>query len=55
MKPLAECLASYAEYHRDRRNIATHALGLPMIPRRPYTSWLPLMGPQRSPAQGTRL
>jgi uncharacterized membrane protein YGL010W len=28
---LADCLASYAEYHRDKRNIATHFVGIPMI------------------------
>jgi uncharacterized membrane protein YGL010W len=28
---LVDRLASYAEYHRDRRNIATHFLGIPMI------------------------
>ena len=31
MKSLADRLASYAEYHRDKRNIATHFLGIPMI------------------------
>lgn len=31
MKSLVERLASYAEYHRDRRNIATHFVGIPMI------------------------
>ena len=31
MTSLADRLASYAEYHRDKRNIATHFLGIPMI------------------------
>jgi uncharacterized membrane protein YGL010W len=31
MKSLVDRLASYAEYHRDKRNIATHFLGIPMI------------------------
>ena len=31
MKSLVDCLASYAEYHRDKRNIATHFIGIPMI------------------------
>ena len=31
MKNLTEHLASYASYHRDRRNIATHFIGIPMI------------------------
>ena len=31
MKSLVDRLASYAEYHRDRRNIATHFVGIPMI------------------------
>ena len=31
MKPALDQLASYAAYHRDRRNIATHAVGLPII------------------------
>jgi uncharacterized membrane protein YGL010W len=31
MKSLAERLATYAEHHRDKRNIATHFLGIPMI------------------------
>ena len=26
-----EALVRYAAYHRDRRNVATHALGIPMI------------------------
>jgi uncharacterized membrane protein YGL010W len=28
---LIDRLASYAEYHRDKRNIATHFVGIPMI------------------------
>jgi len=28
---LVDRLASYAEYHRDRRNLATHFVGIPMI------------------------
>lgn len=31
MKSLTEQLANYASYHRDRRNIATHFIGIPMI------------------------
>ena len=31
MKTLAEQLTQYAAYHRDRRNIATHFVGIPMI------------------------
>jgi uncharacterized membrane protein YGL010W len=31
MKPLVEQLSQYASYHRDRRNIATHFVGIPMI------------------------
>jgi len=31
MKPLADQLSQYASYHRDRRNIATHLVGVPMI------------------------
>ena len=31
MKTLTEQLARYAAYHRDRRNIATHFVGIPMI------------------------
>jgi uncharacterized membrane protein YGL010W len=29
--PLIRHLAKYAEYHRDRRNIASHFVGVPMI------------------------
>ena len=31
MKTLTEQLSMYASYHRDRRNIATHFVGIPMI------------------------
>lgn len=31
MSALARHLASYGAYHRDRRNIATHLIGVPMI------------------------
>src|SRR6476661_4607706 len=31
MKTLTDQLSKYAEYHRDRRNIATHFVGVPMI------------------------
>jgi uncharacterized membrane protein YGL010W len=31
MKSLTEQLATYASYHRDRRNIGTHFIGVPMI------------------------
>jgi len=31
MKSLADQLANYAAYHRDKRNIATHFVGIPMI------------------------
>lgn len=31
MKTLTQQLANYAAYHRDRRNIATHFVGIPMI------------------------
>ena len=31
MKSLVEQLSNYAAYHRDRRNIATHFVGIPMI------------------------
>jgi uncharacterized membrane protein YGL010W len=30
-RPAVELLTQYAEYHRDRRNIATHFVGVPMI------------------------
>lgn len=31
MKTLTDQLAQYASYHRDRRNILTHFIGIPMI------------------------
>jgi uncharacterized membrane protein YGL010W len=31
MRSLTEQIANYAAYHRDRRNIATHFVGVPMI------------------------
>jgi uncharacterized membrane protein YGL010W len=31
MRNATELLADYAAYHRDRRNIATHLVGVPMI------------------------
>lgn len=31
MKSLTDQLATYASYHRDRRNIGTHFIGIPMI------------------------
>jgi uncharacterized membrane protein YGL010W len=31
MKSLVDQLSQYATYHRDRRNIATHFVGIPMI------------------------
>lgn len=31
MKTLVDQLAKYATYHRDRRNIVTHLIGIPMI------------------------
>lgn len=31
MKTLEDQLAQYAEYHRSRRNIATHFVGIPLI------------------------
>ena len=31
MKTLNDHLSQYAAYHRDRRNIATHLIGVPMI------------------------
>jgi uncharacterized membrane protein YGL010W len=30
-RPAIDLLRQYAEYHRDRRNIATHLFGVPMI------------------------
>jgi len=31
VKTLTDQLAQYADYHRDKRNIATHFVGIPMI------------------------
>lgn len=31
MKTLTDQLAGYAAYHRDRRNVATHLVGIPVI------------------------
>lgn len=30
-RPATELMAQYAQYHRDRRNIATHFIGIPLI------------------------
>ena len=30
-KPADELMVQYAHYHRDRRNIATHLVGIPLI------------------------
>lgn len=31
MSPLVRCLVAYREYHRDRRNLGTHLVGIPLI------------------------
>ncbi|SAL75948.1 PF06127 family protein [Caballeronia peredens] len=31
MRTLTDQLSQYAEYHRDRRNVATHFIGIPLI------------------------
>jgi uncharacterized membrane protein YGL010W len=31
MSPLLDQLSRYAAYHRDRRNVLTHFVGIPMI------------------------
>ena len=31
MSPLAKTLSDYGEYHRDHRNVLTHAAGVPLI------------------------
>ena len=31
MRPALDLLSQYAEYHRDRRNIVSHFVGVPMI------------------------
>ncbi|MFX7973054.1 Mpo1-like protein, partial [Acinetobacter baumannii] len=30
-RPALDLMAQYAAYHRDRRNIATHFIGIPLI------------------------
>jgi hypothetical protein len=30
-RPAIDLLKQYAEYHRDRRNIVTHFVGVPMV------------------------
>ena len=30
-RPALELMVQYAQYHRDRRNIATHFVGIPLI------------------------
>jgi uncharacterized membrane protein YGL010W len=54
MKTLVDQLSQYAAYHRDRRNVATHFIGIPIIVQavavllaRPDVEWL---GLQWSPA-----
>jgi uncharacterized membrane protein YGL010W len=49
MKTLVDNLSQYAAYHRDRRNIATHFIGIPMIVQavamflaRPSVEWMDL-------------
>jgi len=51
MKTLVDQLANYAAYHRDRRNVATHFIGIPMIvlgvavlAARPTATWLSVGG-----------
>ena len=31
MRKATDLMVQYAEYHRDRRNIATHFVGIPLI------------------------
>jgi uncharacterized membrane protein YGL010W len=31
LRPATDLLVQYAQYHRDRRNLATHFLGIPLI------------------------
>lgn len=47
MKTLTEQLAQYADYHRDRRNIATHFIGIPaiMVALAALLARLDIMGP----------
>ncbi|APE28469.1 DUF962 domain-containing protein [Aurantiacibacter gangjinensis] len=56
MTALAETLAGYGEYHRDHRNVLTHAVGVPMIVlaldvllARPVFT-MPLLGVELTPA-----
>lgn len=56
MSPLARNLAKYGEYHRDRRNVITHLVGIPLIVlavmtllARPIFT-LPLLGIAATPA-----
>lgn len=49
MKTLDDQLTTYASYHRDRRNILTHVVGIPVIVlsistllAQPYLTWLDL-------------
>ena len=56
MKTLVDQLSQYADYHRDRRNIASHFVGIPMIvlavavlTARPMLAW---QGVVLSPALG---
>ena len=30
-RPAIDLMTQYAEYHRDKRNIATHFVGIPLI------------------------
>ena len=30
-RPAIELMVQYAQYHRDRRNIITHFIGIPLI------------------------
>lgn len=53
---LAQHLAKYGEYHRDHRNVLTHAVGIPMIVlgvmvllSRPFFE-IPLLGVTLTPA-----
>ncbi len=45
MKSLSDHLSQYAAYHRDRRNIATHFVGIPMIVLSViFLLWHPVLG-----------
>lgn len=56
MTALAKSLAAYRDYHRDHRNVLTHALGIPMIVLAITTLlarpefMVPLLGVAASPA-----